>query len=1094
MSKKLLLAATSKGPKNELYAWGSNMTAMYGNGYVSQYYPSSPVQISSDIALPATPMTLSSGGHALRLGANGAIYVVGQNTSGALGLNIPEVEIKSSPVQLGTLTTWRKIGIGDATSFGIQSDGTLWSWGDNTFGVLGDGTTVNKSSPVQVGTLTNWSFVSGSTYTTVAIKTDGTLWAWGNNSNGQLGDNTVANKSSPVQVGTQTNWAEAYAGLDNWVIARKTDGTLWVWGINFYGQLGDGTTIDKSSPVQVGTQTNWASAKAATQVAIALKTDGTLWGWGRNQRGNVGTGDTTAYSSPVQIGTLTNWKAIAVNGTSSYAVKTDGTLWAWGYNNNGQLGDGTIVQKNSPIQVGTLRIWGAINTSTTASNLIAATTSGQLFMSGYNNSYIFGDGTTVNKSSPVLVGAQGYWGAFSIRANETAMAVKVDNSLWGWGRNSGGVLGNSNTIDKSSPIQVAAGTGQWNSADAGFFTLAIGVDGSLWSWGFNSNGALGSGTTTSRSSPVQVGALTDWRKVQGSTNYVSVALKKDNTMWAWGNNSSGSFGNGSTIRRSSPVQIGGSTSDWSDFSLQNGTVLAIKTNGQLWAWGENSFGVLGTGTTITRSAAIQIGTLTDWAAVSVGQSSSAAIKSDGSIWTWGRNNDGQLGDGTTISRSSPVQVGTLTDWASITSCAGFMIATKPDGTMWAWGNNSGGQYGNWDNVNRSSPVQVNSGKTWGAPLSGNNAVLAVDSTNKLYGWGFNYYGELAQNSIFFGNYSSPTQIGTNGNWASVSSADSSAYGIKRDGTMWAWGSGSGGRLGINGTNGVSSPTQIGTLTTWSKVSSGTANAGALRSDGTIWMWGSGSYGAIGDGTTNDKSSPTQVGLRTDWTNIAVAGQFSLGIRSPGTLYAWGRNTNGTLGDNTTLSRSSPVQIGTLNTWQTIAAGGQSNGFVSMAIKTDGTLWAWGFNGAAGAVGDGTTINRSSPVQIGTLNTWSKIATTGLASYAIKTDGTLWAWGLNENGQLGLGNTVNRNSPVQVGTLTTWSNVWAVTESQNVTALKTDGTLWAWGYDGYFGSLGQNIIQTSRSSPVQVGTLTGWQQAYVNSKVTTYPDEGSLGIV
>ena len=284
------------------------------------------------------------------------LYVWGLNTTnGQLGdgttIN------RSSPVQVGSLTTWSKGAVGESFTHAIKTDGTLWGWGRNNVGAVGDGTVVFKSSPVQIGALTTWYQVAASAIGSAAIKTDGTLWIWGGDSNGALGQNTEnINKSSPVQIGALTTWYQVAAG-DSHFGAIKTDGTLWMWGANSQGNLGQNNIIARSSPVQVGSLTNWSNITCGTNHSGAIKTDGTLWTWGRNHLGQLGDNTIISRSSPVQVGALTNWSQISSGRYHHVSIKTDGTTWTWGDNGAGELGDGTSINRSSPIQVGALTNW-----------------------------------------------------------------------------------------------------------------------------------------------------------------------------------------------------------------------------------------------------------------------------------------------------------------------------------------------------------------------------------------------------------------------------------------------------------------------------------------------------------------------------------------------------------------------------------------------------------------------------------------------------------------------------------------------------------------------------------------------------------------
>ena len=355
----------------------------------------------------------------------------------------------------------------------------LWSWGFNLYGGLGDNTTAAKSSPVQtVAGGNNWKTVAvGNAGVAAAIKTDGTLWTWGLNGLGRLGDGTTVAKSSPVQtIAGGTNWKQVAIGGGQ-MAAVKTDGTLWTWGDNGQGLLGDNTTLNKSSPVQtVAGGTNWKQVSVSSDNAAAVKTDGTLWTWGWNGCGNLGDGTSVSKSSPVQTITGgTNWKQVSVGFDVIAAVKSDGTLWNWGYNGFGALGDNTTANRNSPVQT----VAGGTN-----------------------------------------------WKQVSCGNGVTA-AIKMDGTLWLWGWNGNGQLGDGTVVNKSSPVQTIAGGTNWKQVAAGdAVTAAVKTDGTLWVWGSGVNGQLGDNTNSgSKSSPVQtIAGGTSWKFV-AATGYSVAAIE-----------------------------------------------------------------------------------------------------------------------------------------------------------------------------------------------------------------------------------------------------------------------------------------------------------------------------------------------------------------------------------------------------------------------------------------------------------------------------------------------------------------------------------------------------------------------------------------
>ena len=347
----------------KLYTWGDNSQGEGGHNNVVRY--SSPVQVGESIWLKLPRKESRRAYHNLALQQDGTLWTWGSNETGVLGLN-SDGDHRSSPVQIpGTWGTDAFMMVGNATNHVIKTDGTLWAWGYNDKGMLGQNDRVNQSSPVQIPG-TTWSVVSSGNQhigTVAAVKTDGTLWSWGYAGFGQLGNNNRTKRSSPVQV-PGTTWNNVSVSDRN-VHATKTDGTLWVWGTNGYGQLAqnnDGPSGGKSSPVQIP-GTTWTGDLASGQGLLgAIKGDGTLWLWGQNETGNIGQNEPSSNqnhrSSPVQV-PGTTWDELSMCDTACMAIKTDGTVWGWGNNDSGTFGVNDTVNRSSPVQFpGT---WAAIN-------------------------------------------------------------------------------------------------------------------------------------------------------------------------------------------------------------------------------------------------------------------------------------------------------------------------------------------------------------------------------------------------------------------------------------------------------------------------------------------------------------------------------------------------------------------------------------------------------------------------------------------------------------------------------------------------------------------------------------------------------------
>jgi alpha-tubulin suppressor-like RCC1 family protein len=341
----------------------------------------------------------------------------------------------------------------------------------------------------------------------------------------------------------------------------------------------------------------------------------------------------------------------------------------------------------------------------------------------------------------------------------------------------------------------------------------------------------------------------------------------------------------------------------------------------------------------------------------------------------------------------------------------------------------------------------------------------------LLTWGYNAFAQLGTNGGT-DRLTPVTTLAGGSNWKQVSGA-LSATAIKTDGTLWTWGRNANGQLGVNDTTNRGTPVQVfGNHTNWKQVSSGGYPMAAIKTDGTLWTWGSNIDARLGTNDTTQRNTPvTTFAGGTNWKQVSAGYSHCAAIKTDGTLWNWGRGNDSQLGDNTITTKSTPVTTFAGGTnWKQVSAGG----FHTAAIKTDGTLWVWGYNNV-GQLGINDTTNRNTPVTTFAGGTNWKRVNAGYQSSttAIKTDGTLWTWGSNAYGGLGTNDTTQRLTPV-----TTFAGGTNWKQSSNgrgqTAAIKTDGTLWTWGSNAY-GGLGTND-NTQRLTPVTTfAGGTNWKQ-------------------
>jgi alpha-tubulin suppressor-like RCC1 family protein len=692
----------------------------------------------------------------------------------------------------------------------LKDDGTVWAWGDNSSGQLGDGTpntvTLSRTKPVQVLGINSAIAIAAGSDHSLALLADGTVLSWGKNASGQLGDGTHNNRNRPAKVQGLAQVIAIAAGGD-FNLALRADGTVWAWGGNQKGQLGIGSTSAQKTPVLVPSFDHVMAVAAGGAHSLALRADGTVWTWGFNNKGQLGDGTLSDRLTPKSISgsdlgvSFSGVIAILGGGEFSIALTAEkGLVWTWGSNHSGQLGTGTLVDRSSPglvVGAGTDLVLGEVEMIMAGEDHSMALRAGVVWTWGFNNAGRLGDGTSVDRSTPVQAKWHSQTGNKELQTRDRVISmaggavhslllVAPANPVWGWGRNDEGQTGNSATFLSSKvPKEIATAKIAISStaiAAGDFHSLELQADhlspidqdpNGCLAWGSDQRGQLGNqssaGTLVGSPIPVDQSARLKIVAIAAGANH-SLALTATGTVLAWGSNERGQLGDNTLTKRNSPVQVldPKETTPFSDvtaIAAGEAHSLAIRSDGTVWAWGGNSMGELGIGTTVDRKIPAQVQSLQQVTAISGGGGSfsgtpatwnsssghSLALRADGTVWAWGRNEVGQLGNNSLNASKIPVQVrSSHDDFVGIKAIAaggGHNLALRADGTVWAWGRNEVGQLGDNSLQNRVEAVRVqNDAKKFAgvkAIAAGDaHSLAAIAQNGVVFSWGWNLKGQL----------------------------------------------------------------------------------------------------------------------------------------------------------------------------------------------------------------------------------------------------------------------------------------------------------------------------------------------------------------
>jgi len=781
------------------------------------------IDVSSGSGQPILTRSIATGyNNTLVLKSDGTVWAAGNNFNGELGNGgsaNSDVYTKVSGFPSGTVI----VAVAESydQSYALTSTGTVYAWGYGYDGELGNGTNGESSVPVQVttsgdSTLSDIIAISSGYAGAMALRNDGTVWTWGYGGDGTLGNGTNDTSDVAVQVvtssgplGTTTNPVVGIACGASHDLAVRSDGTVWAWGYDGDGELGDAGMIygTTNSNVAVEVPLSLASGTIITSIAggrtysVATASDGTVWAWGDESGGYLGNGimGSGLITGPVQVlnstgGSLSNVVSVSSQGDHTLALKNDGTVWAWGENENGQLGDGTV-GANSPFPVQVSNLSGVIAISAGYSSNTALESDGSIWGWGYNgdDSDIGAGGAATPTALPATV--PNLTGIKAIAAAKSHyLALDSNGNVWTWDDTTPGEISDGVTVTGSStPVQVQGLSGITAIACGSYFNLALDSNNTVWAWGDNSYGELGNGSFTPQvdatsaneagidpapqtvsQTPAPVMTMSGGNLVPLSSittitaiacgGYNSVALDNTGKIWTWGLNVEGELGNGNytTTNVAGPVS---STNTFTAIAAGADHVIALQSNHTVWAWGTDFWGELGNGATgngdeLLSNVPVQVSGLSGITAVASGYFHSMALDSSSNVWTWGLNEDGELGNGTTTNTDTPAKISSLSGITAIQSgmdsyhCAALEVSGTNQ-TLWTWGSNISGQLGvgtfgpvgsgtNASPTGSTIPVQVIglSGVTVTALACGKYSTVALTSTGTVLQWGDNSYEPL----------------------------------------------------------------------------------------------------------------------------------------------------------------------------------------------------------------------------------------------------------------------------------------------------------------------------------------------------------------
>jgi len=698
---------------------------------------------------------------------------------------------------------------------------------------------------------------------TCALTTSGGVKCWGHNEYGQLGDGTTLDKATPVDViGLSSGVSAISAGGDH-TCALTTSGGMKCWGGNYYGQLGDGTTINRNSATDViGLDINAKTVSSGGNHTCILTTNGGVKCWGDNNSGQLGNGTNINENAPVNVQGLADG-VMSVDAGTYYtcALLISSGVKCWGENFYGQLGDGTTEDKNVPVDVVDL-INGASSISTGYLHTCVGMVIGGIKCWGNNIFGQLGDGTNTSKKTPVnVIGINDHIILSTLGIHHTCVLL-ASEKMKCWGNNVYGQLGNGTYLSTNIPAEALdLGNNVRSGSTMNNHSCAVLTDGKIKCWGANYFGQLGDGTSANKNFPADVSNFGSEAKMISTGEYHTCAITASNGVKCWGNNSSGQLGDNSNTTNNIPVDV---------HNIES-------VNHSVYTGGDHS----------------------------------CSLTASGGVNCWGENSSGQLGDGTTVGKSTPVAVVGVNNAANMVSTGVYhTCAVTTNNGVKCWGSNGYGQLGNGERTIRITPVDVlGLGEGVNSVSAGLSHTCALTLNGGVECWGSNFYGQLGDGTT--ADKSTPVNVvGLSSGVTAISVGHNFTCALITNGGVKCWGANDVGQLGDGTTSNKNIPVDvIDLLNGANAISAGGGHTCALTISGGVKCWGNNFYGQLGDGTNTGRNTPVDVlGLSGNMREISAGGNHTCALTIAGGVKCWGSNFYGQLGDGTSW-RNTPIQVG-----------------------------------------------------------------------------------------------------------------------------------------------------------------------------------------